>query len=137
MLPDTSTWEIVDMENKLGLTNILSEQLETYLFGLGFLIDSSIFDFILLLNYFKKNPSFWFYITYKLFSKECYFSLIIQHWNFGFIHWKWLIITFKNHNTKILSSIHNFDTKNTKKSLLFFLNTKDTKILSSVQHYYM
>jgi len=134
MLPDTSTWEIVDMENKLELTNILSEQLETYLFGLGFLIDSSIFDFILLLNYFKKNPSFWFYITYKLFSKECYFSLIIQHCNFGFIHWKWLIITFKNQNTQILSSIHNFDTKNTKKSLLFFLNTK---ILSSVQHYYM
>ena len=58
MLPDTSTREIVDMENKLELTNILSEQLETYLFRLGFLIDSSIFDFILLLNYFKKNPSF-------------------------------------------------------------------------------
>ena len=34
MLSDTSIREMVDMANKLELTNILSEQLETYLFNL-------------------------------------------------------------------------------------------------------
>ncbi len=45
-----------------------------------------------------------------------FFSLKTQPYNFGFIH-----------ITKILNSVHNFDTKNTKKSLVYFLNTKYTK----------
>ncbi len=57
MLPDTSIREMVDMANKLELTNILSEQLETYLFNLrlGFfsliIIYSFYITFISLLNY--------------------------------------------------------------------------------------
>ena len=76
-----------------------------------------------------------------------FFSLKTQPYNFGFIHITKILNSVQNFNTKntkkslvyflntkdtkILSSAHNFDTKDTKKSLVFFLNTKDTKILSS------